>query len=63
MTIKDPNQKMMIYFMPVFMLMIFNNFPAGLVLYWTLQSALGVIQQYYLDKSQKKAVIVYGKYL
>lgn len=58
MTIKDPNQKMMIYFMPIFMLMLFNNFPAGLVLYWTLQNALGVIQQYYLDKSQKKAVVV-----
>jgi YidC/Oxa1 family membrane protein insertase len=58
MTIKDPNQKMMIYFMPIFMLALFNNFPAGLVLYWTLQSALGVVQQWYLDKSQKKAVVV-----
>jgi YidC/Oxa1 family membrane protein insertase len=57
MTIKDPNQKMMIYFMPVFMLALFNNFPSGLVLYWTLQSALGIAQQYYLDKSQKKAVV------
>jgi YidC/Oxa1 family membrane protein insertase len=58
MTIKDPNQKMMIYFMPVFMLVIFNNFPAGLVLYWTLQSALGIVQQWYLDKSQKKKAVV-----
>lgn len=58
MTNKDPNQKMMIYFMPIFILMIFNNFPAGLVLYWTLQSALGLVQQVYLDKSQKKALVV-----
>lgn len=50
MTIKDPNQKAMIYFMPVFMLVLFNNFPAGLVLYWTFSSALGLVQQYYTNK-------------
>jgi len=53
MTIKDPNQKMMIYFMPVFMLVLFNNFPAGLVLYWTFSNALGILQQYMLEKSLK----------
>jgi YidC/Oxa1 family membrane protein insertase len=53
MTIKDPNQKMMIYFMPPFMLVLFNNFPAGLVLYWTFSNALGIIQQYVLEKSLK----------
>jgi YidC/Oxa1 family membrane protein insertase len=55
MTIKDPNQKMMIYFMPVFMLVLFNNFAAGLVLYWTSSSALGLIQQYYTEKRRNKA--------
>ena len=54
MTIKDPNQKMMIYFMPIFMLVLFNNFSSGLVLYWTSSSALGLIQQYYLEKMRKK---------
>jgi YidC/Oxa1 family membrane protein insertase len=53
MTIKDPNQKMMIYFMPIFMLVLFNNFPAGLVLYWTFSNALGILQQYMLDKNLK----------
>jgi YidC/Oxa1 family membrane protein insertase len=53
MTIKDPNQKMMIYLMPVFMLVIFNNFPAGLVLYWTFSNALGILQQYMLEKNLK----------
>ena len=53
MTIKDPNQKMMIYFMPIFMPVLFNNFPAGLVLYWTFSNALGILQQYLLDKSIK----------
>jgi YidC/Oxa1 family membrane protein insertase len=54
MTIKDPNQKAMIYFMPVFMLVIFNNFPAGLVFYWTFSNALGILQQYILNKSMEK---------
>ncbi len=53
MTIKDPNQKMMIYFMPPFMLVLFNNFPAGLVLYWTFSNALGILQQVMLEKSLK----------
>jgi YidC/Oxa1 family membrane protein insertase len=51
MTIKDPNQKMMIYFMPIFMLVLFNNFPAGLVLYWTFSNAIAIVQQYYTNKS------------
>ncbi|MGA2506674.1 MAG: YidC/Oxa1 family membrane protein insertase, partial [Chitinispirillaceae bacterium] len=58
MTIKDPNQKMMIYFMPVFMLVLFNNFPSGLVFYWTCSSALGLLQQYYTGKRQKKDVVL-----
>jgi YidC/Oxa1 family membrane protein insertase len=57
MTIKDPNQKMMIYFMPVFMLVLFNNFASGLVLYWTSSSALGLIQQYYLEKKRTKNLV------
>ena len=62
MTIKDPNQKMMIYFMPVFMLVLFNNFASGLVLYWTLSSGLGLLQQYYTNKSsQKKTITGTGK--
>jgi YidC/Oxa1 family membrane protein insertase len=39
--------------MPVFMLVLFNNFPAGLVLYWTFSNALGILQQYMLEKSLK----------
>ena len=53
-TIKDPNQKMMIYFMPIFMLFLFNNFPSGLVLYWTFSSALGLAQQYWTDARKTK---------
>lgn len=53
MTIKDPNQKAMIYFMPIFMLVLFNNFPAGVVLYWTAQSGLALIQQIVTEKMKK----------
>jgi len=58
MTIKDPNQKMMIYFMPIFMLALFNNFASGLVLYWTLSSGLGLLQQYFLNKSSPGVPVV-----
>lgn len=53
MTIKDPNQKAMIYFMPIFMLVLFNSFSAGLVLYWTFSSALAIVQQIIIDKQTK----------
>jgi YidC/Oxa1 family membrane protein insertase len=59
MTIKDPNQKAMIYFMPVFMLVLFNNFPAGLVFYWTFSNGLGILQQYMLNKSMQKENAAY----
>lgn len=50
MTIKDPNQKMMIYFMPIFMLVLFNSFPSGLVLYWTFSNAFQLVQQLFMNK-------------
>jgi len=50
LTIKDPNQKMMIYFMPIFMLVLFNSFPSGLVLYWTFSSAVQLAQQLFMTK-------------
>lgn len=53
MTIKDPNQIAMIYLMPIIMLVMFNSFPAGLVLYWTLSSALGLVQQKVIDRTMQ----------
>ena len=44
-TVTDPNQKMMLYVMPVFMLMIFNNLPSGLTLYYTLFNVLAIVEQ------------------
>jgi len=54
MTIKDPNQKMLIWFMPVFLLVLFNSFSSGLVLYWTFSNALGIIQQVYTNRLNEK---------
>lgn len=56
-TIKDPNQKAMVYFMPIFMLVLFNSFPSGVVLYWTMSSLIGVVQQKITDRSKKGAEV------
>jgi YidC/Oxa1 family membrane protein insertase len=46
----DPKQKAMMYFMPVFMVMIFNNFPSGLTLYYTLFNLWTYAQHMYLKR-------------
>jgi YidC/Oxa1 family membrane protein insertase len=50
MTIKDPNQVAMIYMMPVIMLVMFNNFPAGLTLYFAFSNLLQILQQKFFAK-------------
>lgn len=52
MTMKDPNQKAMVYMMPVFFLFLFNSFPAGLNLYWTLSTVIGIIQQIIIERKK-----------
>jgi YidC/Oxa1 family membrane protein insertase len=44
-TLTDPNQKMMLYIMPVMMVLLFNNFPSGLSLYYTLFNVLAIVEQ------------------
>ncbi|MDR2694548.1 MAG: membrane protein insertase YidC [Chitinispirillales bacterium] len=56
--IQDPNQKVMLYMMPVIMLVMFNGFPAGVVFYWTLSSALGLVQQKWLLPKPAAAPVV-----
>jgi YidC/Oxa1 family membrane protein insertase len=41
------------------MLVLFNNFPAGLVFYWTFSNGLGILQQYMLNKSMQKENAAY----
>ena len=46
----DPMQAKMFQMMPVIMSVMFAFFPAGLVLYWTVNGVLGLIQQYIITK-------------
>ena len=43
-------QKMMMYMMPILMVVIFRNLPAGLVMYWTVFNVLSIIQQVIINK-------------
>jgi len=47
---QQQSQKMMMYFMPVMMFFIFKGLSSGLVLYWTVFSIIGSIQQYFIKK-------------
>ena len=49
----NPQQKMMMYFMPIMMFFIFNQFPSGLNLYYTLFNILSILQQKYLPPKPK----------
>ena len=53
MTMQDPKQKAMVYIMPIFMLLIFNQFPSGLNLYYTMFNLLTIIQQKFTDGTGK----------
>ncbi|HEX7401073.1 MAG TPA: membrane protein insertase YidC [candidate division Zixibacteria bacterium] len=46
-TIKDPKQAMLVYFMPIMFFFFFYNFPAGLTLYWTMFNIMSLIETYY----------------
>ena len=46
----DPVQKTMFSWMPVIFTFMLGTFPAGLVIYWTWNNTLTVIQQYFIMK-------------
>ena len=50
MTGMDPMQAKMMKFMPLIFSVLFAFFPAGLVLYWTVNGALGLLQQWIITK-------------
>jgi YidC/Oxa1 family membrane protein insertase len=56
MSVTDPKQKAMIYIMPIFMTLLFNNFPSGLNLYYTLFNIISIIHQHYFMGTNAKAV-------
>ncbi len=47
----DPIQAKVMMIMPVVFSVMFFFFPAGLVLYWTMQNILGIAQQWYINKT------------
>ncbi len=51
MSVTDPKQKAMIYMMPVLFTMMFNSFPSGLNLYYTLFNIFSIVQQKYISKT------------
>jgi len=53
-TTGDPNQKKMMMFMPLIMLIFMYNMPAALTLYWTVNQLISIIQQYYTNRAIKK---------
>ena len=47
----DPVQAQVMKFMPLIFLFMFSSFPAGLLIYWSWNNILSIIQQYYINKS------------
>lgn len=58
MSIKDPRQKAMVYFMPILFTLMFNSFPSGLNLYYFLFNLISVVQQVYLTKGKKGQMVL-----
>lgn len=58
MTVKDPQQKAMIYIMPVFLTLLFMSFPSGLCLYYFLFNVLSIGQQWIINKTGTEAELV-----
>lgn len=57
MTMKDPNQRAMVYVMPAVMLIMFNNFPSGLTMYFVFSNVLQLIQQHFVNKGDKSSKV------
>ncbi len=53
MSVKDPCQQAMVYLMPILMTLMFNNFPAGLNLYYFVFNFLSIGQQMWINKQHK----------
>jgi YidC/Oxa1 family membrane protein insertase len=51
----DPRQAKMMLVMPFVFTFMFLNLPAGLVLYWTVSNVLQILQQWYMEKSSRRA--------
>jgi YidC/Oxa1 family membrane protein insertase len=50
----DPTQALFMKFMPLIFLIMFSSFPVGLLIYWSWNNILSIIQQYYINKLDKE---------
>ncbi|MGD2245717.1 MAG: membrane protein insertase YidC [Candidatus Aminicenantes bacterium] len=53
-TSADPTQAKMMLLMPVIFVILFINFPSGLVLYWLTNNVLQIAQQYIINRLREK---------
>ena len=51
----DPIQAKIFKFMPLFFTFLLATFPAGLVIYWTWNNLLSILQQWYIMQTMKNA--------
>ncbi len=51
-TAMDPKQAKIMQLLPVFLTVMFLNFPSGLVLYWLINNVLTIVQQYFINKKK-----------
>jgi YidC/Oxa1 family membrane protein insertase len=49
----DPVQAQVMKFMPLMFLFMFSSFPAGLLIYWSWNNILSIVQQSYINKLDK----------
>ena len=49
----DPNQRRMMMLMPLMFTFMFVSFPAGLTVYWLVNNILSIVQQHWINRSQK----------
>ena len=52
----DPVQAKIFQWMPVFFTFLLAGFPAGLVIYWTWNNALSILQQWWITRQIEKAM-------
>lgn len=50
----DPTQAKIMMFLPVIFTFIFINFPAGLVLYWVVNSLVSILQQWFIMRQVER---------
>ncbi|MBY0544700.1 MAG: membrane protein insertase YidC [Gammaproteobacteria bacterium] len=58
----DPTQAKIMMFLPLLFTFIFINFPAGLVLYWVVNSLVSILQQWFItrqvERSSSEVVVI-----